>query len=485
MVIRHQNRPFAVDNRTKFIIAAIFGLMLIRILAIFITPLGLDVEEAQYWLWSTTPSAGYFTKPPMIAWVIGIGTALAGEQTFGVRLMAPIMQAISSLLIWRAASIAYTPAAGRWAALIWTSIPATALGGFIISTDSPMLVFLLSALLLLAPLAALRPINLTSALLAGIFTGLAMMSKYAAIYLPVGLVIWWGWQGRHHQLVTLRHVGLYAAGLAVSILPNLVWNLHNGFVTARHLSHNANLEIPQYSLISSIEFILSQAGIVGPIIFILAIIALIRGGKHGVFWLALFAPPIIVITIQAFLSDANANWAIASWPAAVILLAGMLASAGPKLIRVGIVGISFNALLAGGLIIAAMVGSFGQFTPASDPLRRLKAWDDHRQDLIQFAEANGASTIITERRGVAAKLIWQLRDTSYVVELTDRNGIAENHFEQQHPWTPTQGRKVILVNEEQAPSVLSGVTWHGVTASSYHQISAKRQRQLVFHLGTE
>lgn len=474
-----------MGNSNKIIIAAIFGLMLMRMLAIFITPLGLDVEEAQYWLWSTNPSAGYFTKPPMIAWVIGIGTSLAGENTFGVRLMAPFMQAISSLLIWRIASIAFSPAAGKWAAVIWTTIPATALGGFIISTDSPMLVFLLSALLMLAPLASLRTINFTSALLAGIFTGLAMMSKYAAIYLPIGLVIWWGWQGRRHQLISFGHVGLYSAGLAVSMLPNLVWNLHNGFVTARHLGHNANLELPQYSLISSIEFILSQAGIVGPIIFILAIIALIRGGTQGVFWWSLFAPPMAVITVQAFLSDANANWAIASWPAAIILLSGMLASAGPRLTKAGIAGIGINALLAGGLIMAAIFGSFGAFTPASDPLRRLKAWDDHRQDLTQFAEANGASTIITERRGVAAKLIWQLRGTSYVVELTDRNGIAENHFEQQYPWTPKQGRRVVLVNEEQTPSALSGVTWLGVTASSYHQISAKRQRQLVFHLGEE
>ena len=474
-----------MDKTNKIIIAAIFGLMLIRIVAIFITPLGLDVEEAQYWLWSTTPSAGYFTKPPMIAWIIGIGTSIAGENTFGVRLLAPIMQAISSLLIWRIASLAYRPAAGRWAAVIWTSIPATALGGFIISTDSPMLVFLLSALLMLAPLASLRPISFSSALLAGIFTGLAMMSKYAAIYLPIGLAIWWALQGRTHQLINLRHLGLYGAGLAVSMLPNLVWNLQNGFVTARHLSHNANLELPQYSLISSVEFLLSQAGIVGPIIFILAIIALIRGGKHEVFWLALFAPPITVITIQAFLSDANANWAIASWPAAVILLAGMLASSGRRLTAVGIAGIGLNALIAAGLIITAMAGSFGAFTPASDPLRRLKAWDHHRQDLTQFAEAHGANAIITERRGVAAKLIWQLRGTPYVVELTDRNGIAENHFEQEHPWKAQQGRKVILVNEEQIPSALSGIIWQGVAASSYHQISAKRQRQLVFHLGQE
>ncbi|MCE2516405.1 MAG: glycosyltransferase family 39 protein, partial [Alphaproteobacteria bacterium] len=135
------------------ILFAIAALALVRLVAIAITPLGLDVEEAQYWLWSTTPDAGYFTKPPMIAWVIGAGTAIFGDSSFGVRALAPIIQAISTLLIWRLTRDAFTPQAGRWAAVIWMTLPAGALGGFIISTDSPMILFMLSALVVLAPLA--------------------------------------------------------------------------------------------------------------------------------------------------------------------------------------------------------------------------------------------------------------------------------------------------------------------------------------------
>ncbi|MCH1426591.1 MAG: hypothetical protein L7W42_05470, partial [Alphaproteobacteria bacterium] len=52
----------------------IFGaavvITLLRSVALFVTPLDLGVDEAQYWLWSQTPDFGYFTKPPLIAWII-------------------------------------------------------------------------------------------------------------------------------------------------------------------------------------------------------------------------------------------------------------------------------------------------------------------------------------------------------------------------------------------------------------------------------
>ena len=43
---------------------------------------GLDLypDEAQYWLWSLTPDWGYFSKPPLIAWVIRATTLLLGDD---------------------------------------------------------------------------------------------------------------------------------------------------------------------------------------------------------------------------------------------------------------------------------------------------------------------------------------------------------------------------------------------------------------------
>ena len=58
-------------------------------------------------------------------------------------------------------------------------------------------------------------------LLAGIFAGLAMMSKYAAIYLPAGVVLWYLWQGRRDMRLNLPGIGIFAIGMLISLAPTL------------------------------------------------------------------------------------------------------------------------------------------------------------------------------------------------------------------------------------------------------------------------
>ncbi len=476
----------------KLVFGAIFAVMAIRLAALAVTPLGLDVEEAQYWQWSTTPDLGYFTKPPMIAWVISVGTTIFGDTTFGVRFMAPIIQGICAILFMKIAQSAHSQKAGNIAALIWLTLPISALGGQIVSTDSPMLLFLLAATLMLVPLANFEKIDGKAALLSGLFTGLGMMSKYAAIYLPAGLLLWWVFVGRHHDLIKIRHVFAYIAGIGVSLLPNLVWNINNGFVTARHLSHNANLDEPSYSILGSLEFLFAQMGVVGPVIFVIAIMTLVFSRQHKTsqFWIALFIPAITIISIQGFFSDANANWAVASWPPALLLTAMYCADHWRRLRNPLLIGIGLNTGIMMVVLITSFAGSLGPLTPASDPLRRLKAWQLHAGDIADFASVHDVDNIVVMRRGFAAKLIWELRDTNIAVALIDGNGIPENHFEKTFPWVPKHGRASVFINEEATPPSLRDVdenpivTWHKISATSSYRISDKRDRTLVLHLGT-
>ncbi len=483
------------DDRfmNNLIYAAILAVMALRLAVIGISPLGLDVEEAQYWQWSTTPDLGYFTKPPMIAWVISVGTFIFGDTAFGVRFMAPLIQAVSAIIFMKIGQSVHSQAAGRIAAIIWLTLPISALGGQIISTDSPMLLFLLAALLVLTPLARLEIIDVKAAGLAGIFTGLGMMAKYAAIYLPAGLILWWLWEGRRHQILSWSHLWAYIAGICLSLLPNFVWNLNNGFVTARHLSHNANLDEASYSIMGSLEFLMAQMGVVGPVVFIISIIVLIscRNDRLSRYWIALFVPAIVVISVQGFFADANANWAVASWPPALMLTAVYCAEHGQRLRQYLLSGIGVNTGLMMIVIIVAMLGSLGPLTPASDPLRRLKAWDMHAQDIAEFAATHNADTVVVMRRGFAAKLIWELRERQLAVLIIDQNGIPENHFEKTFPWVPKKDRVSIFINGELSPPELAStagrgnVRWHGITAVSSYSISKNRDRTLILHLGTE
>ena len=479
------SRSTAGEKTILWVIAIV---TLARLMAIGFSPLGLDVEEAQYWQWSTTPDAGYFTKPPMIAWLIGVSTSLFGLSEFGVRAFAPLLQALAALLILAIGKQAQSQRVGIIAAAIWISLPASALGGFIISTDSPMVVFLLAAILMLTPLSRGEALTPSATMIAGVMFGLAMMSKYAAAYLLVGLVIWWLWQGRHRQRLNLTGILIFLASAIIALSPNLVWNLHHGFVTVGHLSDNANLDETVLSFVRPFEFLFSQMGVAGPVIAGLAVAAMwrLRHDPSARFWIALGLPALVVVTAQAVRNDANANWAIASWPSLVMLLSMWIAGASPRLLRLAKAGVLINAALSLIILISTVMGSFGPFTPPSDPLRRLRAWESHHQDLARFTAAHQAEIILTFRREHIAKMIWHHRFQPLPIYIVDQNGVAENHFEQRLAWHPqdaAENQSVIAITGEETPPEIDGIAWQGITAISMHRISAKKHRRLVFHLG--
>lgn len=71
----------------------------------------LSADEAYYWVWSRAPAAGYLDHPPMVAFWIRAGTALAGQTALGVRLLAPAAAAAGSIILARAGDL-LVPAPG-------------------------------------------------------------------------------------------------------------------------------------------------------------------------------------------------------------------------------------------------------------------------------------------------------------------------------------------------------------------------------------
>ena len=81
----------------------VFGLLvavaMLRSIGIILSPLELGVDEAQYWLWSTEFDFGYYTKPPLTSWIIGISHQLFGHHVWAVRLPAPWLHLLTALVL--------------------------------------------------------------------------------------------------------------------------------------------------------------------------------------------------------------------------------------------------------------------------------------------------------------------------------------------------------------------------------------------------
>ena len=50
----------------------LFVVSAIKLIAIYLTNFDLFGDEAQYWVWSKNVDFGYYSKPPLLAWIIGL-----------------------------------------------------------------------------------------------------------------------------------------------------------------------------------------------------------------------------------------------------------------------------------------------------------------------------------------------------------------------------------------------------------------------------
>src|SRR6195952_5847918 len=86
----------------------ILALIALRLVSAAFTPLTFD--EAYYWTWSKHLAGGYYDHPPMVALVIRLGTMIAGDTEFGVRLVSVLLGLPMSFAVYRATLLLFASA---------------------------------------------------------------------------------------------------------------------------------------------------------------------------------------------------------------------------------------------------------------------------------------------------------------------------------------------------------------------------------------
>ena len=122
------------------------ALTLWRLAALYTSEVNLFFDEAQYWYWSTHPDFGYFSKPPVLAWLIWLSTAVFGESEFGIRALSPICYALTAALGGATAYRLYGAVAAAWTAVMLALLPGVSVSATIVSTDVPLLLCWAAAL---------------------------------------------------------------------------------------------------------------------------------------------------------------------------------------------------------------------------------------------------------------------------------------------------------------------------------------------------
>src|SRR6185312_1238622 len=199
-------------------------------------------DEAQYWLWSLHPAFGYYSKPPLVAWLITASTAVFGEDEFAIRVTAPLLHFATSLVIFALARRLYDARTAMWSAIAYATLPGVSASAVIISTDAPLLFCWTVALY--AFLRAREPGGERWWLMVGIAAGFGLLSKYAMAYWLLSALLF---------LLLFRderrHLKRFFGAVLLALLvyaPNFAWNASNGFVSYLHTRDNADLGGPLF-----------------------------------------------------------------------------------------------------------------------------------------------------------------------------------------------------------------------------------------------
>lgn len=415
----------ATDRYSRLAIAIIAGLLAVRIVLVIVSPLELYADEAQYWRWGESLEWGYYSKPPMIAWMIHASAGLLGDSEWAIRFFAPIFHALASVFLFLLSRRMFGSLAGLFTTVTYHLMPGIILSSGVISTDGVLFPFWSLALYLFWRLRE-NDLGWGGTILLGLAIGAGFLSKYAMLYFAIGVALTSLFDKPTRAAVLNARGAVFIVTAAIVFAPHLIWNAANEFQTVSHTVDNANLGGDLFNLDHFPEFIGDQMGVFGPVCFVALITGLVflrpkpeladigdaahaQSAKER--WLACFIlPVIIIIAVQAVLSRAHANWAATAYPAASVFIGGFLIRASgwrpAYWIGIGLQG------LVGALAITLALGppSWSAALGRDNDLKRVRGWADLSQQLAREVERVQPTAILVDEREIWHGLDYYLRD---------------------------------------------------------------------------
>jgi 4-amino-4-deoxy-L-arabinose transferase-like glycosyltransferase len=405
--------------RGTLLLASLAALTLLRLVVAASAPLAPD--EAYYWVFSCALAPGYLDHPPMVALWIRAGTAIAGQGALGVRLLGPLAAALGSLLLYDAV-VRLWPSEGRrteYAAngggthagvAAAAMLNATLLGGagaVVMTPDTPLLFFWTGALWALARL--LHSGRAAWWLAIGLFSGLALASKYTALLLWIGIGLWLLWTPSQRRW--WRSPMPWAGALlgAYVFLPVVLWNARHGWASFLRQGTRVEAWHPARAAQFLGELIGGQIGLATPLLFLL-FVAGVGWAAHRA-WrdrdpacslLAALTLPGAALFVQHALGDrVQGNWPSILYPAAAVAAAGLQAR---HWLRLRWPAIALGLAIT--LLVYIQASTFVlPLPPGIDPIaRQLAGWRDLAASVDAARRTQAAAFVAVDDYGVAAEL---------------------------------------------------------------------------------
>ncbi len=365
----------------RILLALFVAATLARLVLIFAT--GFCDDEAYVVVISRAPALSYFDHPPLHQWILTGWTALVGEGRIG-RLPFFVCSLVTSFALFGLARRLFSRDAAWWTLLAFSASAYFLLypDGYIMP-DLPLLMFLALGVWAVAEILFGPPGRETPLwLIAGLALGLAGLSKYSAIFAPLGLLGFFLTSPGGRRWLKDPRPYLAAAIAVACITPAIIWNAENGWVSLAFQSGRAArvVTVGPKAIGEIFAGLGAQIAAMSPWMLLPLLAGLGSAVRRGAgqqqrFLLWLAAPPLIFFALIPLLGErAISHWFNSGWLFAFPLAGRWLAERTPRFLkRFLAISASLAAFIVVGYLAALLLGPF-DLKGVRDPTRGMYDW---------------------------------------------------------------------------------------------------------------
>ncbi len=382
-------------------------------------------EETYYWTYSQHPSLSYFDHPPMVAWMVSVGTAIFGNTELGVRIVAILLWPFSALLLYLTSRMWFEEKVAAIAVLLFCLCPVFVGVGFVVTPDFPLVFFWL-----LTMYAVSKAVLTDQSLfwyLAGIAFGCAMLSKYTAVMLAASLCLFLLLSPKYRFWLWRFPPWLALLVAFVVFSPVIIWNSQHQWASFLFQSNRTEVGNNDPLRVEAGMFWLYQLWALTP--FILGLFAYTLGPAirrawvqredRWIFALSFALPLYVVFVLASFKTKGHINWtapAYLSWSIAAAAIFLQLDKVWRKLRPIAwqcLIGVTvFLCIAANTLVHTSLAWGF----PQKFALKSAGGWQGLAYEVGKAREAlsqnTGKSAFIlgVDKYNIAAEMGFYLQE---------------------------------------------------------------------------
>jgi 4-amino-4-deoxy-L-arabinose transferase-like glycosyltransferase len=434
-------------SRYGLLFVIVLALTLYRVWALH--TLGLDpyVDEVYYWGWAQTPDWGYYSKPPLLAWLIGASLFVFGDTVWALKLPSLLLYPLTAFVIAALGTRLFNRRVGFWSALVFLTLPLTGILTLFVSTDAPLLFFWsLGMWFAHRAITQDRPSDWA---MVGVLFGLGMLSKYTmAAFAGCLFLVLAGLPGREKALRKKAPWWAFLLGLLI-FLPNIIWNVNHDFPTFTHTAEITRLHERAWNFSEFLNFLGAQWLSLGPFFGLIVLAVFIRPSRfwyeHAGRFLLLFCLPLLfLVGLQALTGRANGNWAAPALLSCTLLGTAFCLQFGRRIWLSW--AIALNVVM---MPIAYHWPVWLELAKVDvrrnlDPFKRARGWTELAAQIEPHLRAHPNATLVAPDRELLAHLVYALRPKQYAS--WNPQGRMMDHYQLKNPLTSENGAQVLFIS---------------------------------------